>query len=382
MSRLLILFAVFSLGACSRLPLSSGEKIERLFGARPRAVRPEQKIFRAQWIKNHDPVHSTGNLPIGIHGPLVHQGVVYAGDDNGWMRAYELTSGRELWSVEDRSTYHSAPIAYQDQLIYGTAQGRLISRHQVTGELKYEVDLGASVESRASVSSGRLLVQLRNHQLFCLDAETGKILWAYRRSVPYQTTLQRASTPLIIDQRVFVGFADGSAAAFSLEDGLLLWEGQIASGQKFVDADTDPVLFMQQLLMGAGGSNYALLDPQSGAVQYQLPYITNREALIVDENRLMLGTVDGKVVLLNRELRELASQEVRGSVTSMVRWGGHLVVATTAGRLYALSADDLSLKEEYFLGHSHSAVFGRMQVEGDSLVLLSSRNRLYSFGLN
>jgi outer membrane protein assembly factor BamB len=378
--RPLFLGAVLLLtGACSRLPLSSGEKLERFTGVRPMPVKTETNIFRAAWIKNHDPAHPTGNLPIGLQEPLLHEGVVYIGDDRGYMRSYEAQTGRLLWSGYDQSSYHSGAVAYQDQIIYGTVQGRLISRHRTSGEVKYEIDLGSSVDGRVVISGGRLFVHLRNHQLFSLDAETGKVLWAYRRSVPYQTTLQRVSTPLIDDQRLYLGFADGFVVALSLEDGLLIWEQRLAQGEKFVDIDADPILFMNQLLMGAGTTNATMLDPATGSISYQLPYTTNRRPMVVADNQVILGTTDGRLILLSRELRELRSAQLQGAVTSMTFWGTYLVASTTAGKLYALEPSSFDIVETFDFGHAHSAVFGEVRAEGEMLVVKSSRNRLYAF---
>jgi outer membrane protein assembly factor BamB len=366
--------------SCSRLPLSPAERIERTFGVRPTAVRPEQRLFDARWSKNFDPSYNTGNLPIGLGEPLIHQNIVFVGNQSGEMLAFELQSGRELWSAYDRSTYHAAPVAYQDQIIYGTVQGRVVSRHQSTGQLKYEIDLGASIESAGEIADGRILFHLRNHQIFCLDVETGKILWAYRRAVQQQTTLQGASRPLVHEGRVYVGFADGHGAAFSLEDGLLLWETRLGQAQKFMDVDTDPLIFMDQLYMGAGGSGYSLLDPATGQLIYQLPYQVSVEAKTWNQ-QLLLGTTDGDVVLLSRDLREVRKQNLGAHITSVNIWGPYVVAATARGRLYALDRETFEIVQTHHLGHAHSSVFSRLKVEAQHLVVLSSRNRLYTYVL-
>lgn len=371
------LFFLLSSG-CSRLPLSLGEKIQGVTGLKPEGVRPEEKLFRARWSKNHDPEYRSGNLPIALAAPLIHQGMVYVGKDTQGMTAYALESGRLVWQATEVASFHSGATPFQDQILYGTVQGRIVSRHALTGELNYEVDLGASIESRPVVADGRLLVHLRNHQIFCLDASTGKILWAYRRAVPFLTTLQRVSSPLVFEGKVYVGFADGYAAAFSLEDGLLLWERRLSTGAKFVDVDTDPLFFENQLYMGSYSGNYSILEPQTGQLIHQLAQTVSRAAMVLGD-RLVVGTVDGKVMILNRQLRELQSLSFEGSITSLVLWRGYLVVSTTRGQIHAVDMQDFTVKESFHFGHSHSAVFGQIQVDGERLVVLSSRNRLYTF---
>lgn len=344
----------------------------------PEGVRSKADVFRAKWIKNHDPVYNTGNLPVGLAAPLVHAGAVYVGHDETGMKAYSLKSGRLLWHGKEAQRYHAAPVAYEDQVIYGTVEGRVVSRQATTGEIKYEIDLGSSVESQGVVSNGRLLLHLRNHQLFCLDVETGKILWAYKRAVPYLTTLQRASKPLVHDNKVFIGFADGYAAAFSLEDGLLLWERKLSSGTKFVDVDTNPLLVDGQLYMGPYTSTYSILDPNTGNLLHRLNHTLSRAAVPYKGN-LILGTQDGKVVVVNKQLREIQQTELEGAVTSLKLWKEYLVAGTTTGKVFALDPQSLEVQEVFELGHAHSSVLAPFAVSGESLVLMSSRNRIYAF---
>lgn len=344
----------------------------------PQGVRSEPKVFQAKWIKNHDPAYNTGNLPVGLAAPLIHAGTVYVGHDESGMKAYSLKTGRMLWHAKESQRYHAAPVAYDDQVIYGTVEGRVISRQAITGKIKYEIDLGSSVESQGVVANGRLLFHLRNHQLFCLDVETGKILWAYKRAVPYLTTLQRVSKPLVQDNKVFVGFADGYAAAFSLEDGLLLWERKLSTGTKFVDVDTNPLLVDGQLYMGPYTSTYSILDPGTGNLLHRLKHTLSRAAVPFGEN-LILGTQEGKVVMVNRQLREMKEVELEGSVTSLKFWKDYLVAGTTTGKVYALDPESLKVQDVFELGHAHSSVLAPLAVSGENLILMSSRNRIYAF---
>ena len=223
----------------------------------PKAEVADKAKLTPAWIKNLDPSYDSGNLPIGLQTPLVNEGIVYAGHNGGFMEAYELDNGRLVWSEKDGSTYHAGAVAYKDQVIYGTVQGRVISRHGILGTIKYSVDLGASVETRGTIYNGRIFFQLRNHQVFCLDVETGKIIWGYKRSVPYLTTLQRASTPVVYKDKLLVGFADGVFAALSIDEGILLYDTKLSTASKFVDVE------MRDELINITGRSIDLLTKRS-----------------------------------------------------------------------------------------------------------------------
>ena len=342
-------------------------------------TRTSEKVFKAQWIKDHDPSYSTGNLPIGLSGPLIHQGLVYAGHALGEMRAYDLINGRPIWRKRDNGPYSAEPTPLlEDYITYGSIKGRVYTRHRLNGKLLWNVDLGAAIEGEGVFYNGRLYFHTRNHKIFCLDARTGKILWAYKRSVPFAITLQRVSRPLLYDHKIFVGFADGTIASFSAEEGVLLWESKVFSGSKFIDVDAGPLLFNGKLIAGGLAGDLAVLDKDSGLLERKLGYPVSR-APIVFGQRLILGTSEGEVVVLDRGLKELMRKKVSSNaISAMALWKKGLVVAS-GGRLLQIDLKNLATMGSFHLGHQSSAVFGRMEVSEGALAVYSSRNRLYLF---
>lgn len=332
------------------------------------------------WTKNLDPVYETGNLPIALGGPFIHEGFLFAGDGAGKFHAYELSSGRGVWSFPGVGTLHASSMAYKDQVIFGTTQGRLISLAMGNGELKYSVDLGASVESTPTLHNDKIYLQTRNHQIFSIDAATGKILWSYKRSVPYLTTLQRVSAPVVYNGNLYVGFADGHVASFALEDGVLLWEQKLAVGTKFVDVDTTPYFHHNLLLIGSAGGPFSVINPVTGAITRQFELTPSRAPYKLSEERLLITTIEGELLLFDRDLKEVLKTHLGNSaISGVVTFKNSLVITNVKGEIFVVDPQSLELLERRELGHSSSAVFGASVVGEDHLAVLSSRNRLYVF---
>ena len=365
------LFAFFLLGA-----LTSCSTIKQYA---PQADVAASAKLTAAWIKNLDPVYDSGNLPIGLQSPLINEGIVYAGHNTGFMQAFELETGRLVWSERDGSAYHAGAVAYKDHVIYGTVQGRVISRHGILGTIKYSVDLGASVETRGVIHNGRIFFQLRNHQVFCLDVETGKIIWGYKRSVPYLTTLQRASTPVVYKDKVMVGFADGTFAALSIDEGVLLYETKLTTATKFVDVDNAAFVYADKVYISPAGGVLSLIDPNTGKILRTSDFATSRAPLLRDD-QLLFGTPNGEVILTDKNLNPLKTVKIsKGTVTSIVPYKSYYAVSTTVGEIKLLDQKSLEVVETFKLGHAYSAVFGDMVSTPDSLAVMSSRNRLFLF---
>lgn len=337
------------------------------------------KFFTARWIKNLDPGHDTGNLPIALQSPLIYRGFVYVGDNSGHMNAYSLEDGRLIWRFAEQDGYHSMPVAYKNSIIYGNANGRLYSRDYRSGKLNYAVDVGASVESQPTIYKGRLFLHSRNHQVFALDVETGKILWAYKRSVPFLTTLQRVSRPFVYSNRVYVGFADGFVASFSTEEGVLLWETKVAEGNKFIDVDSAPIVFSGKLVVTSMSDSLAVVNIKNGLIERKIPYSVSR-APFTHKEHLIAGTADGELIRLDKDFKVVLKKKIaKDSVSNIRYFKNRLIISTVDGYLISVDDQNFDVEEQRFLGHKSSAIFGDLAIEDDSMAAMSSRNRLYVF---
>lgn len=366
------LLGLLSLSSCSGL---------KTF--RPSAETPKASAFKAVWIKDMDPVYESGNLPIALQSPLIHEGIVYIGHNAGMMQAYELENGKPVWSEFDGSTYHASPVSFGDQVIYGTVQGRVISRHYTTGKIKYSVDLGASVETKGVIHNGKIFFHLRNHQIFCLDVETGKILWGYKRSVSFLTTLQRASIPLIYKDRILVGLADGTLVALSIEEGVLLYETKLSTASKFVDVDNAAFVLNDKVYLGAVGGALSMIDPNTGKVLKKAEFTASRAPYmnaVEMSDQLLFGSPSGELILTDLNLNILNKVKIsEGVITSIVPYKKGLAVSSTSGEIYFVDSKSLTVLEKMHLGHAYSAVFGDLESRENYLTVLSSRNRLFTF---
>lgn len=344
-----------------------------------KAPKNEGPFFKPVWIKNLDPKHETGNLPMALNSPIIHEGLVFTGHNSGLMGAYELSNGRNVWLAKENSTYHGGPSIYKDQIIYGSSEGRVYSRHFLTGNLKYAVDLGSSIESKAVIVNGRAIFHTRNHKIFCLDVESGKVLWAYKRSVPYSTTIQRVSNPFVSGNNLYAGFGDGYIVALSFDEGVVLWEKKLASGSKFIDVDATVLDIGNEIVVGSIAGDLYGLDPKTGNVLRRLDYSISRSPVRLGGN-YFIGTVNGEVVKFDLKFNELKKIKLSdGPIASMAIFKGRVIVATSFGHLKALEPDELQIIGSKFLGHAYSTVYGDIHISEDRMALMSSRNRLYIF---
>jgi outer membrane protein assembly factor BamB len=346
---------------------------------RPSAPERNADFFRVRWSKNLDPASQSGNLPIGFGAPRIFNEIVYLGSLTGDMTAYDLESGRVLWSRDEKTSLGGPVEFFKDHVAYGGLSGRLFVRHYLTGQLKYAIDLGAPIESAPFFFNDRLLVYLRGHQLVHLDAETGKILWVYKRAVPVTTTLQRTTKPLVLGNKIIVGFADGFVGALSVDEGLLLWETKLVDQAKFIDVDLNPLSAGGVVVTGSPSGELKAINPENGAVARSYGVSVMAHPLLKGE-QLVLGTNDGEVILMALNGEILKRVKVSSQPVSAVAWWkDNIVAASFDGKLRLIDPLTLKIVGEFAMGYEYSAVFSDLVVYQDYLAVYTSRNRLYVF---
>lgn len=346
---------------------------------RPTAPEREIDFFKLQWAKNLDPEYVSGNLPIGLGAPRIFNDIVYMGSMSGVMSAYDIESGRALWTADDKTPLGGPVEFFNDHVAYGGQSGRFFVRHYLTGQLKYAIDLGAPVESAPFFFNGHMLVYLRGHQIVHLDAETGKILWVYKRAVPVTTTLQRTTKPLLIGNKIILGFADGYVGALSVEEGLLLWETKVVEQAKFIDVDLNPILVGGVIVTGSPSGELKALNPDSGAISRSYGVSVMAHPVLRGE-QIILGTNDGEVIIMSFAGEILKKVKVSEQPVSAVGWWKeHLVAASFDGTIRAVDPLTLKVVDEFALGYDYSSVFSDLVIKDDFMAIYSSRNRLYLF---
>lgn len=346
---------------------------------RPTAPEKKSDFFRVLWAKNLDPEYVSGNLPIGVGAPRIFKDIVYMGSMSGVMSAYDLESGRVLWSFDEKTPLGGPVEFFKDHVAYGGLNGRLFVRHYLTGEMKYAIDLGAPIESAPHFQNDRMLVYLRGHQIVHMDAETGKILWVYKRAVPVTTTLQRTTKPLVLGNKIIVGFADGFVGALSRDEGLLLWETRIVEQSKFIDVDLNPVLAGGVIVTGSPSGELKAINPDNGAISrsYGVSVMAHP---VLRNDQLVLGTNDGEIIIMSLSGEILKRVQVSDQPVSAVTWWkDNLVAASFDGKIRSVDPLTLKIVDEFAMGYEYSAVFSDLVVSDDYMAVYTSRNRLYLF---
>jgi outer membrane protein assembly factor BamB len=137
-------------------------------------------------------------VPLG-NGRLL-ESVEPPGRPAGAMLCLDAATGRERWRYPVGDGILVGPTLDGDRVYFGARDG---SCHCLDrdGRSCWSADLGSPVVTRPALLDHRLYVVPLRGPVVCLDAATGRRLWAYDLAATSRTTPQLVSSPAVLDAR-------------------------------------------------------------------------------------------------------------------------------------------------------------------------------------
>ena len=212
-----------------------------------------------------------------------------------------------LWSYDMGAGTWAPPVVAGTMIYLGTKAGLFHAVNAGDGTAVWTWKGANPIDGRAVVGPGTVYVLDTRENLIALDRARGSLRWlaplhegiAGAKAPDNPTFNHRSATPLLLDGVVYCGSGDGGLYAVDAATGSVLWRH-----------DAGAPVYSGVGLLGAG--------------------------------TLMFGTMDGSVVLLDRQARRetLRVRTGGGVVTTPVVAGGILIVGSRDYMLYGFNLAD------------------------------------------
>jgi len=298
--------------------------------------------------------------------PVSADGRVFAMDARRRVSAFDLASGRRLWSRDlgqDRSSreeYFGGGVSTGDGRVYvTTGYGGLYALGAADGQIQWQTDLGAPLRSGPTFANGRVFASTTENVLVAVDAENGDELWTHYGLAEIASLLGGAS-PAATESTVVGAFSSGEVVALLADNGQVLWEDSLAGVRRLEQTANiaqvrgHPVID-EGLVVAISNSNLMLaIDQRTGMPRWEAA-VGGTQTPWVAGNTIYVVTQDAQLVALSREngsirwvspLQRYRDQEDReGPVVwaGPVLAGGQLILANSLGQLVLASPEDGSI---------------------------------------
>ena len=189
---------------------------------------------------------NNGENTLGNFIPSFNANNLFIADSAGVILSINSLSGEVNWEIQ--SNFLSSGIASGfGVLVVSDVDGNVIAHNQDDGSILWSSNVKAEVLAPAAIDAKFVIIKTGSGELLALDKNSGELKWSYRSKLP-NLTIRGSSSPVIVDNQIFVSFDNGRLGVFELDSGFPVWDGAIsyASGpselESLVDSDSSPVV--------------------------------------------------------------------------------------------------------------------------------------------
>lgn len=265
----------------------------------------------------------------------VYDGYVYTPSDSLWC--LDAQTGERIWAFGAANDRGGTPIVTEDAAFcaagfsYGTPDSSIVYRlDRITGEVEWSQKLTGATTSCMSLWEDLLIVPTKNNLalLAALDVETGEIIWEnYDAADGYHD-----SSPVIVDNAVYITGLDGTVRAINVNSGQTEWEATSGINNCPTLSYHNGLLYHPQ----------ACLDAATGSFIWESEAIPHGSTGIA-EGCLYYGKMwpyEGEIFALNcSDGSEIWSYQIGGGINGVVSSpsivDGVMYIAGTDWNLYA-----------------------------------------------
>lgn len=338
----------------------------------------ERQELMQSWHFYLTPGWQPGQLPERLT-PKVVGDVIYVAHRLGQVAALEAATGHLLWQQELAPLQAGVTVA-GERLYVIDQQGTLITLATEDGREIKQSNLNIAALAPPVVHEHRLIMLARDGSLRVWDLRTDSWIWIHDTEQP-TLTLHGQMVPMVIDDLVIAGFANGQLVAFQLLSGEIQWAQRLSNPrgtndlQRLVDVDAQPVLVNGRLYTAGYEGSLVALNPRTGEVSWQTSSSVVA-SLAHDERTLYVAEYRGDIIayaLPSMAIR-WRNQQYRGRpITALTATQEGLVMADRQGYVHLLDTSSGSTRGRFSMvgsqtfasaAQAHPAGFVIQSVQG------------------
>ena len=306
--------------------------------------------------------------------PGTSEGVYYITANNGYVYAFNDTTGSQLWSKYLTGAKSTAMVK-DGKLIFGVG-GKLAALYLNNGSAAWSRALGGTLLSPPASIPGSTIAYVGciNDKLYAFNTTNGNVIWSYN------TGGDVMSSPAVSeDGLVYVGSNSGKLYALNATTGASAWNYSTGS-----DVKSSPAIVGGKVFFGSDNGYVYALNKTTGSYMWRYQThgaVSSSPAVYSDTNHnpiaVYIGSDSGYVYALNPSNGWLIwSFPTGGAVSSSPAvTAGKVFIGSADGNLYVLNRTSGSYMNSYNVG---MAITTSPTVE-NSKVFLTAGNMTYVF---
>lgn len=296
--------------------------------------------------------------------PVVGSNMLFVEGTDGVIHAFDKKTGNEVWRREEdemsddmRPSAFGGGVSYDNGVIYATnGVGEVKAKDAETGERLWKVKPAGPLRGSPTIAFGQVYVMTQDNQIISLDARTGELLWNKSGSST-QSGVFGVAAPSAGQGTIVAGYSSGELTAYRYENGRELWADALARTNistqvsSLTDIDADPIIDSGRVYALGQGGRMAAYELVTGQRIWELnlagistPAIAGEWIFtLTDDARLLaIARSTGRVRWIT-QLQQFRNEKKKKNPifwTGPVLAGGQLWVASSEGEVWRVSTGE------------------------------------------
>jgi outer membrane protein assembly factor BamB len=350
----------------------------------PLTAFSQQTSPRMLWSANVGP--GAGSNDYLKMSPAVNETAIYTASTNGTITSLNPATGRKNWQRYVRMSLSSGPGVGDGIVVAGSQNGDIVALRETDGQIAWRASMQGEVIAAPAVGNGYVVVKAIDGYTRAYSSKDGQQLWTHQQTEP-NLILRGSSAPLIRNNDVIAGYANGNITKIGLSDGQLLWQQMAAiphgafAVQRMIDIDADPIVFDHHIYVVTYQGRISSLDWTSGRTLWSHD-ISSYSGMTADENTVYLSDAKGYIYGFDAESGNVNWRQANLKhrvVSGPANMGSYVVVGDAEGYLHWLNKSDGRLAARASVG---SAIYAAPVTKNNVLYALTNNGYVAAYTLS
>lgn len=277
-------------------------------------------------------------------------------------------------------------IVVDSKLIYfGSKQDTVTAIDKSDHSVLWQRIMSSEVMSISEVENNILYVRTNDSKITAIDVATGKFLWI-NSQIPAELSIRGSSSPIVHEEKVFVGFEDGKIVSYNYLKGDIIWQSQLPAikTDTLIDRlnDIDGAMILENGVLYAISyqGSIAAIDSFSGQVLWYRES-SSIYGIDTDDDNIYYIDDDGVLWCLDKSSgRPVWKQDqlYKRLIGTPIFYNNFVIARDFENYLHILKSNDGSISGRIKLKYQIQSYY----VEYDSLYLLDKDFSLKKYQIN
>ena len=303
-----------------------------------------------------------------------YENEIYVPTNKKLISIISSETGEIIKSINTELNIFSGIVADSNLIYFGSKQDTVTAINHQDGQVLWQRVMSSEVMSISRSFNNLIYVMTNDSKITAIDISTGKFVWI-NSQIPSELSIRGSSTPIIYEDKLYVGFEDGKIVSYNALNGDIIWEVQIPAikTETIIDRlnDIDGSVLVDDGVIYAVSYQGGLIavDIYNGQILWKKE-ASSINSLASDSENIFFVNNDGILISLDKytgKVKWKQNKFLKRLIGSPIILNNHIIVNDIENYLHIFKADSGSISGRIKLKSPTQS----MIKEYDSLYLLS-----------